>query len=282
MKLEQARQRTAQALDQLANALEQGRSEQLLAYLTTMSRFHRYSYGNTLLIMCQKPEATHVAGFNTWKKLGRYVNKGEKGILILAPMKFKQTREDDQGEEKTIHQLRFKAVYVFDVSQTDGEPLPEFASVAGDPADQLDRLHHFATERGIVIEYSDSLGRALGTSSGGLIRIKADLNQAEQFHVLAHELAHELLHQAEGENRPSSKTVRETEAEAVAYVVSHHIGLETGTAFSDYIQLYQGDTKTLADSLDRIQHAASEIITSLELQAEEALATPGVTASSPG
>ncbi len=102
---------------------------------------------------------------------------------------------------------------------------------------------------------------ALGVSRGGRISIRPDLEPAVAFSVLAHELAHELLHR--GEDRPASKTVRETEAEAVAFVVCQAIGLETGTAASDYIQLFDGKAETLAASLDRIQKTAAEIIAAL-------------------
>jgi hypothetical protein len=105
-----------------------------------------------------------------------------------------------------------------------------------------------------------------GVSRGGRISIRPGLAPAQEFSVIVHELAHELLHR--GEDRPQSKTVRETEAEAVAFVVCQAIGLETGTAASDYIQLYDGKTDTLAASLNRIQYIASEIIMSITFNEE--------------
>ena len=124
MKTEQVKQVTDQALGQLINALEQGKSATLTRYLAAMARFHRYSFHNVMLIYTQKDDASNVAGFHAWRKLGRFVRKGEKGILILAPMIFKHAEAEaaKTDEEKTI--IRFKAAYVFDVSQTDGEPLP--------------------------------------------------------------------------------------------------------------------------------------------------------------
>jgi len=103
MKIEQAKQLTEQALDQLIHALEAGKSEALKTYLATMSRFHKYSWGNLLLIAFQSPSATHVAGFHTWKSLGRFVKKGEKGIMILAPIVVKRSTDKDAGavEETT-------------------------------------------------------------------------------------------------------------------------------------------------------------------------------------
>ena len=104
-----------------------------------MSRFHRYSWNNVLLISLQRASATHVAGFQTWRKFGRYVRKGEKGIVILAPLIGKKRTEDDSDNEEK-HLFGFRAAYVFDVSQTEGEPLPEFATVQGDPAEHTAKL----------------------------------------------------------------------------------------------------------------------------------------------
>lgn len=265
MKTEQAKQLTQDALDELTGALKAGRSEALTAYLRAMSHFHQYSFGNIMLIWSQKPDATRVAGFRTWKKLNRYVRKGEKGIAIIAPMLVRAKQDDEAAErsdDDNEKMLRFRVVYVFDVSQTDGEPLPEFEKVSGDPGEHTERLEAFVRGRGITIEYADDLNGAHGVSRGGSITLLRDLTTAEHFAVLVHELAHEMLHR-DPETRPKSRTVRETEAEAVAFVVSAAIGLETGTAASDYIQLYQGDAETLAASLDRIQRSSAEIIEAL-------------------
>lgn len=268
MKAEQAKKLADQALESLAAALEQGQSDAMKTFLSAVSRFHRYSFGNIMLIASQKSDATRVAGFQTWKSLGRFVKKGEKGIVIIAPMvlRRKESSDNASGEDRTI--LRFRAVYVFDVSQTDGVPLPEPASASGDPTGYIARLKSFVSARGITLEYlSDldanvQLGNADGASYGGKIALRADLPPAESFSVLVHELAHEMLHRADKDKRPS-KTVRETEAESVAFVVSQAIGLDTTTAASDYIQLYAGDKDTLAASLDRIQGTATAILQAL-------------------
>lgn len=254
------------ALHDLACALEQGKSQTLVAYLGAMARFHRYSFGNVLLIAAQRPDASRVAGYRTWQQLSRQVKEGEKGILIFAPMFLKKRANEVPPEPQSTDEperlLRFRVVHVFDVSQTEGEPLPEHATVNGDPAGFTDRLKHFATVSGIVVEYSSDLGSALGCSRGGRILLRQELSPAEEFSTLVHELAHEFLHQGEGATR-GSKTVRETEAEAVALVVSQAIGLDTNTASSDYIQLYDGNKDTLSRSLDRIQHTASRILTAI-------------------
>ena len=115
MKLEQAKQIASKAIEQLSQALEAGHSEKLREYLAAMARFHRYSLHNIMLIASQKPDASHVAGFQTWKQLGRFVKKGAKGILILAPVVLHKEVESDNQDEKTRRTtIRFRAVYVFE------------------------------------------------------------------------------------------------------------------------------------------------------------------------
>lgn len=264
MKAEQARKLADDALAQLADALAQGKSETLTAYLSMLSRFHDYSWGNVLLILSQKSDASKVTGFHAWRKLGRFVKKGEKGIVIIAPMLIKAKEESPQvTDEENRSILRFKAVFVFDLSQTDGEPLPEFARVAGDPGLRIQHLREFAAAKGIAIEMAENLGGAHGRSYGGRVQLLVGLSPAEEFSVLTHELAHELLHR--GDRRAeTTKIVRETEAEAVAFVVCQAIGLETGSAAADYIQLYDGNRETLAASLEAIQQTAAEILAAVE------------------
>jgi antirestriction protein ArdC len=264
MKTEQAKQIIDDQLEQLSQALAAGRSDQLQEFLSTMAKFHNYSLGNTLLIMCQKPEATKVAGFHAWKDLGRSVKKGEKGIAILAPMLFKnreaeEAPEPESGEERII---RFRVVYVFDISQTEGEDLPQFARPDGEPGDYLDKLRALISDLDIALEYREDLGGAEGLSSGGLIAIKQGLTAAEEFSTLVHELTHEQLHKGELREGTTLQN-RELEAEAVAYVVSQCIGLNAGTASSDYIQLYNGSKETLAQSLDAIRSTSGMILQAL-------------------
>lgn len=271
MKAEQARKMADQALEDLAAALKAGKSKALTRYLDMLSRFHRYSFGNVMLILAQKPDATHVAGFNTWKTMGRWVKPGEKGIGIIAPMVLKNRDQDAKGEDgKPV--LRFRAVHVFDAAQTDGQPLPEVRTVTGDPGLFTPRIKELIKSRGIELIYEELHGPH-GTSSGGKIRITPGLSSAEEFAVLVHELAHEMLHHGEGAQR-GTKTSRETEAEAVAFVVSRGVGLANTEAAVDYIQLYQGDTDTLAQSLDRIQKTAAVILEAIgqEAESEELLA----------
>jgi len=263
MKVEQAKQIASNAIEQLRQALETGHSEKLTQHLAAMARFRRYSWGNVMLIASQKPTATHVAGFHAWHKLGRFVKKGEKGILILAPIIRKKADSIAEAErDESSVAVGFRAAYVFDVTQTDGQPLPEIGSVNGDPQDYRERLAKFVAEQRITLEYSDAIAPARGTSSGGKITLLPGQSPAEEFATLAHEVAHEMMHRDE---RRSSTTqrIRETEAEAVAFVVCRAIGLETGSAAQDYIGLYGGDAKLLSESLEYIQRTATHIFNSI-------------------
>ena len=252
-----------EAFDQLVRDVEAGKSETLKQYLKAMGMFHRYSVGNAILIQLQKPNATHVAGFRAWQQLGRHVKKGEHGIAIMAPIVWrrkarKDTQQQEQNDPDDEVVSTFKTAHVFDISQTEGKPLPEFAKARGDPGACLERLERFIAGRGIKLERGD-LRIAEGVSIGGTILLKACLAPPDEFSVMVHELAHEMLHQ-DPSNRPKEKTVREAEAEAVAYVVCQGVGLDMSTASSDYIQLYNGDKKVLMGSLERIQRTAGEIL----------------------
>ena len=269
MKREDARKLAEKAIADLSQALSAGRSETLCKYLATLARFHHYSFGNIMMIYSQSPEASHVAGFNTWKKLGRNVRKGAKGIAILAPTVGKKKLEDDVKSEsggKVVCVVRcFKVVHVFDVSQTEGKELPQFASISGEPGRRLDQLRQLVKDEGITLRYEPIPGGAEGMSSGGGITVVPGLEPAEDFSVLVHELAHSLLHRGE-RRKETTKTVRETEAEAVSFVVSTAIGLDPSTRSSDYIQLYSGDAETLNESLDHVQRASTRILSALEKQ----------------
>jgi antirestriction protein ArdC len=264
MKTDYARRVSRQAFNELVEAVDAGKSQKLVDYLKVMGRFHNYSLGNAILIGFQRPDATHVAGFRTWQKLGRHVKRNEKGIAIMAPILWRRKimPEDDENDEQEREEetaLAFKTAYVFDISQTDGKPLPEFARAQGDPGVYTERLRDYVASRGIRIEYSDRIGSAEGVSVGGLIKLKKGLTEAEEFSVLTHEIAHQILHMDKN-NRPKHKKIRETEAEAVAFVVCHGIGLDTNSSSSDYIQLYNGDKETLMESLERIQRTSAETL----------------------
>jgi hypothetical protein len=252
----------------LIEQLEAGQSDALTNYLTAMSRFHTYSFGNVLEIARQMPTATRVAGFWTWKNLGRSVNAGAKGIRILAPIVGVRRKKDSEAAKDITKQnertlLGFRNTYVFDISQTNGVDLPAMHEVSGDPGESIDRLAAFLKSHGIQLVYNPKIAPALGMSYGGRIAILPGQSKAEEFSTLVHEAAHEMLHKAE-RRTATTKTVRETEAEAVAFVVGKAVGLITGTASSDYISLYHGNASLLAESLEVIQQASSIILAALE------------------
>jgi antirestriction protein ArdC len=156
-----------EALNKLSAELEAGKSEALTTYPAAMGRFHRYSWGNVLLINSQRPDATHVAGFHTWHDLGRWVKKGEKGIMIFAPMLVKQREPSSAAREaikpdEVFRLAVFRTAYVFDASQTEGRPLPQLAKTTGDPRDYGEKLKALASGRGIAVEYDPSTAPALG------------------------------------------------------------------------------------------------------------------------
>jgi antirestriction protein ArdC len=253
----------------LIEQLEQGHSEGLTAYLTAMGKFHNYSFGNILEIARQKPDATRVAGLYAWNQLGRNVRKGEHGIRILAPVIGIRRKKDSEAEKdiRTQNQgvlVGFRSAYVFDVSQTDGKELPELSSkVSGDVGERRERLIDFTIAQGIQLEFKESIAPALGVSYGGKIVLLPGQSSAEEFSTLVHELAHEMLHKAE-RRTATTKVVRETEAEAIAFVVGQTIGLNTGRASADYIHLYHGNAALLAESLEVIQKTSAVILSALE------------------
>jgi len=256
----------------LIEQLEAGHSEGLITYLTAMGRFHNYSFGNILEIARQKPDATRVAGMYAWNQLGRKVVKGQKGIRILAPMIGIRRKKDSEAEKDITRQnqpvlVGFRSACVFDVSQTEGAPLPNLSErVKGEVGEYRERLVDFLTTQDIELEFTESIAPALGMSYGGRIAILPGQAAAEEFSTLVHELAHEMLHKAE-RRTATTKTVRETEAEAVAFVVSQTIGLDTGRASADYIHLYHGNAALLTESLEVIQRTSALILSAIETPA---------------
>lgn len=269
MNHEQIKKITANAIEELAASLIAGRSETLETYLATMSRFHRYSLHNVMLITLQKPTASRVAGFHTWRKLGRFVRKGEKGIVILAPLvRNNPVVQEVPAEELAPMLYGFRATYVFDVAQTEGRDLPDIGRVQGDPQEYLTRLVNLVRVKDITLDYSADIAPALGTSAGGKITLLPGMEPALEFSTLVHELAHELLHRTE-RRKDTTRSMRETEAEAVAHVVSKGIGLETGSASQDYIQLWHGDAAVLMQSLELVHSTSACILSSLQPAEEQ-------------
>lgn len=261
--------RTDGATAQLLAAFDTGKSEAMTNYFRFMATFRDYSMRNQMLIYTQRPTATLVKGFRGWNHYGRYVRKGEKGLMILAPLVGKAKSRESESEESSESRIfGFRAAFVFDVSQTEGQPLPEagIQEVKGDPGIFSERLRQFAAGRNIVLREvgADELGTALGSSSGGTIKLKSDLEKAASFAVLAHEVAHEILHQGEARReRKTTTNQRELEAESVAFIVCTAIGLDHAGA-ADYIKMYDGTKEGLLASLQFIQQTAQTILKGIQ------------------
>jgi len=258
----------------LHDALKNGRTDTIEKYLAAAAQFYRYSLRNIILIHEQFPEATIVAGFHAWKKHNRWVMKGEAGIAIFAPMVARRgddkltevERKSENDKEGKARTTNFRVTHVFDVSQTDGEPLVAMAPVTGSPGENLDALLDVYRKLKIKVEFTQLPGSVQGYSLCGEVRVQDGLDDSQTFRILVHELAHEMMHKTIPFNDRKRKVVVETEAEAVAFVVSRACGLEHLDRSADYISLYQGASQQLSESLIRIHDTASRIIVMIEHQ----------------
>lgn len=228
-------------------------------YLRVMSRFHKYSVNNTLLILMQYPEATRVAGYRTWQKeFHRSVRKGEKAIKIFSPMI--DNKVNDEGEAVQVFK-GYRVTNVFDISQTEGRPLPAIVSPleGGNYAAVIEKLAGYA---GCPVEYADDLGGAFGVCNYKKIRIKRGLSSSQTLKTLLHEVAHFKLHFGSG----LSREVKEVEAESVAFVVSAWLGLDTSAYSFGYVLGWGNtlDRKNRKESFKRILTCSGEIIENLE------------------
>jgi antirestriction protein ArdC len=238
--------------------------------LKIASKFHRYSFNNHLMIFLQRPDATVVAGFNRWKSLGRCVKKGEKGIAIFAPCRYKTKVETAEGDEKTMQQIRgFRVVHVFDISQTEGEELPDLDAVRpklldGDAPEGIwEVLVAQASEAGFEVirdqkrpenGYCDFLSKE--------ISVRPDVAPAQAVKTLIHELGHALLHSDE---LPRSKEVAEVEVESVAYIVCDAIGLDSGDYSFAYVARWaEGSTNLLRATGERVIACSKKILVGIE------------------
>lgn len=277
--LQTAQQLVRENVQYLIEQLEAGHSEALTGFLRAMAVFRNYSLSNQLTIARQRPEATRVAGMYSWNQLGRYVNKGEKGIAILAPVVGKRSKhgasEPKEADKPLL--LGFRRVYVWDQEQTHGLPLPELEQVTGEAGVYLDRMREWIAAEGITLEYTYSIAPALGTAYGTTIRILPGQSEAEELTTLIHEAAHLALKHT-NRRTTTTKTVRETEAEAVAFVVAQGIGMNAAQSAS-YIQLYHGNAALLIESLEKVQQTAAVMLAAL--LTEEAISQEAIEESEP-
>lgn len=236
-------------------------------WLAVQSRFHRYSFYNTLLILTQRPEATRVAGFHTWRELGRHVLKGAHGIWILAPMT-RRVRDDDNDDSEPVRIISgFKPVTVFDVAQTDGEDLPEVCTrlEGEDEHGVFSRLAAVADSIGYRVEDAEIAGGTNGDCAFDLRRIRVEVRNtpAQRVKTLAHELAHAILHEGF-----SDRGLAELEAESTAFVVCSALGVSSDQYSFGYVAGWAGGgdqaLAAIKASGERIHQAADAILTRLE------------------
>lgn len=254
-------------INELNTALAAGQSVRLQDVLKLMARFHRYSFNNCVLIAEQFPDATQVMGFHGWKKVGRSVKKGEKGIGITAPLAVR--KKDAPTDEKEIR--GFRVVHVFDITQTEGDDLPKLARPTGDATQWIEPVERLIKSKGIELQYGLLGGGAYGSSSVKKISILSGLKPPMRLEVLIHELAHELLHPDRETRKRLKHAVMETEAQAVAQVVCQALGLEGIEHSADYIHLHNGNSDLFAKSMQRIQKCASGILSDLLLNEDNAI-----------
>ena len=245
--------------------------------LTFRRRFHAYSFFNTCLILAQKPDATLVAGYRTWQKSNRFVCKGEKAIRILAPM---LRRDPDDPDEKVL--VGFKSVPVFDVSQTDGEPLPkreppkqleDTPKDLGKVKDFAERLTRFCETQGATVRFGFEHPSALGVwrPTQREIAIRGDLSATQSLKTLVHEAAHMLLHTGADERRSA-----ELEAESAAYLVCHAVGIDSSSYSFHYLATWTDSLEALVQAGERASQAANTILNALQEDPSVPDATGGI------
>lgn len=273
--------RTTEALAQLSEGIAALCSgDQWKQYLDAARTFHDYSFSNVLLIQRQAPWASRVAGFHTWRRLGRSVRKGERALWILAPITARRGKDEpsDEADAKTAERrvVSFKAVPVFDVSSTEGEPLPEppcSLLTGDDPTGAYDRLRHVAHGIGYTVEEDYLPGKTNGDCNLTERRIRIEVSNSPQMQTktLLHELAHALLEH--GGTIPREQA--ELEAESVAYVIGQQVlDLDSAVYSFAYVATWAGGgdeaIKAIAASGKRIQLAVKTIAEALDAQAAHA------------
>ena len=290
-----------QQMKEITERLEQGvkdifTSEMYTTYLRTMAKFHNYSFNNTLLIAMQRPDATLVAGFNAWKnKFNRYVKKGEKGIQIIAPAPIKEVEErekidkdtglavlNENGEpemERVEYVIpRFRVTTVFDVSQTDGEPIPslEVNELTASVKDYALLMAAIEQVSPVPIRFDEIEGDAKGYYSDAdkEICIQVGMGESQTIKTMIHEVAHAMLHNSDfmkqnGEEK--DRLTKETEAESIAFTVCSALGIDTSDYSFPYVASWASgkEMKELKDSMDTIRLTAADFLEKLEAAVAE-------------
>lgn len=314
--------KSKERLKEITDSIEQGikdlfQSDKYMEYLRTMSRFHRYSFNNTILIAMQQPEATLVAGFNKWRdQFGRNVIKGEKGIKIIAPTPVKMKKEmeklnpdtqtpmlDKDGkvitEEVEVKIPMYKVVSVFDISQTEGKPLPTLANnLTGDVKQYEIFMEALRRSSPVPIAYEAMEPNTDGYFSGKKqrIAIRPGMSEVQTVSAVIHEIAHSKLHNyeqtrlatAQGDesaepSKPKNRRTKEVEAESVSYAVCAYYGIATSENSFGYIATWSKnkDLPELRSSLETINKTASGLIEDIDRNFSEIVKERGIDLTEP-
>ncbi len=256
--------------ENLVGEIKQGHTENYLEYLAFVSRFHKYSHTNQMLIFCQKPDATLVAGYRTWQEMGHQVRAGEKGIKIMAPIFRKHLEEDELGEPVSLQKLvGFKLVSVFDSSQLT-EPAKAFwdfrEKVPDDAEDKYQLVKRAVMSDAFAVVEQPMPRAKRGEATEDIIYLQEGMESVDRTNVLIHEWGHELLHFGPARSLVDDefpKPIEECQAESVAYIVSHFLGI--GSQFSrDYVLHYGNTAETLIKNMEVIQKTSHYMIQKIE------------------
>ncbi len=255
-------ERLAQLTDEAAAGKEMKR------WFKFVSQFHKYSFCNRYLVLMQRRDATRVAGYKAWQRVGRQVRRDEKGIAIFVPRTWRrQVQDASSGETREERGKYFRIGHVYDVSQTDGEPLPEppqWINRGDEGVELAQALTRYAEGLDIEVTEAQLPGQRQGESHRGRVVLRQDATPLGKAATLAHEVAHELMHGPE-HRTPGRRRTNELEAEACAYVVCQHFGYETQAP--NYLALWRGNREALMACMERITAASQQIIDALEEQA---------------
>lgn len=271
--------KSATDIEAITKELEQGvlevyESDRYAEYLEFVAKFYHYSVNNTILIWLQMPSASLVAGFKAWQeKFKRNVKKGEKGIRILAPCpkKFMKKVKDEDGNEteKEIQYTTFRATYVFDISQTEGEDVPSFVT------DLEGNVEHFAelvkklkalAPCPVVFESFEGSAKGYYSHTENKIVVQTGLSETQTLKTLIHEISHAILHSEDGEQKDVDRNTKEVQAESVAYTVCAAMGIDTSEYSFGYVASWSEgrEVKELTASMDVIRQTAKEMIEQLK------------------
>lgn len=249
-KVKELSKKLDEGLDDLIN------SEKYAEYLRMQAVFHNYLFKNVILILLQRPNATRVAGISAWNKLGRRVNAGEHGIMIFAPNTMKRKKKDSEDEETVV--TGYRAAYVFDKEQTDGEPLAELTHKFNSDVSNYEQIAE-AIQRAAPcqITFTDIEGGANGRYMivENRIEIQQGMSEAQTIKTMLHETAHAIMHG----NSDKDRQTEECEAESVAYIVSNYLGIDSSDYSFGYIMSW-ADKEIFKKSLADIQKCADSII----------------------